>query len=84
MPFIGEVFVGGLTVDYPFLKDLITNKLEMGIEVCRRSNFKTAANMLQNDSFDKFHRKQYQDLIQQMETNFFFQIAKDRKIKPFP
>ena len=82
MPKIGNLFFGPVTIDYPFINDTLS-KLSMEVEVRRRAEFKSALNMFMKKKFDKYHKKQYSDLISTIEYNFIQTIAMARKLRPF-
>ena len=75
---IGNLFFGALTIDYPFINDILIE-----VEVRRRAEFKSAFNMLMRKKFDKYHKKQYSDLISTIEYNFIQTVAMARKLRAF-
>ena len=79
----GLVHLGPLTIDYPFLQSGLREKLDITVEVRRRSQYKSAGNMFARDGFDEFHREQYEQLIEEMEINFIDTIAKSRHFRPY-
>ena len=78
---IGNLFFGPVTIDYPFINDTLS-KLSMEVEVRRRAEFKSALNMFIQRKFDKYHKKQYSDLISTIKYDFIETIAMVRKLVP--
>lgn len=79
----GLVHLGPLTIDAPFLQSGLKEKFDISVEVRRRSQYKSAANMFVRDEFDSFHKEQYTQLIEHMEHNFIDCISKSREFKPY-
>ena len=79
----GLLNLGPATVDYPFLKSGLKDKLDITVEVRRRAQYKSFGNMFARDEFDEFHKEQYNQLIEHLEKNFIDTIAKSRLMKPY-
>ena len=79
----GILHLGPATVDMPFLKSGLKEKLDLSVEVRRRAQYKSAGNIFVRDEFDEFHKEQYTDLIQHLERNFIDNISRSRYIRPY-
>ena len=79
----GLVQLGPATVDMPFLKSGLKEKLDLSVEVRRRAEYKSFGNMFVRDKFDEFHKEQYTDLIQHLERNFIDTVCRSRYLRPY-
>lgn len=79
----GNLFLGPLTINFPFFKNTLNEKLNIEFEVRRRSQYKSAGNIFVRDKFDEHHRQQHMQLLSNIELNFIDCIAKARRLRPY-